>query len=141
MISKTSEFRGTLFSDTPKSQSLIGTSTINWPFSIATQQIPIYSIKIAHGHDRPDGAEPLGLLLRLVGHLRHQATHVHGTVEDVAMVQAPQRRVATAKKDQGSNKGGGVVQLDFVDTERNAQGARIQNASACTFFATTKCRA
>ena len=35
---------------------------------------------------------------------------------------------------QGSDKGGGVVQMVLVDTERNAQGAQLQNASACTFF-------
>ena len=29
---------------------------------------------------------------------------------------------------------GGVVQMVLVDTERNAQGAQLQNASACTFF-------
>ena len=37
-------------------------------------------------------------------------------------------------KHQGSDKGGGVVQMVLVDTERNAQGAQLQNASACTFF-------
>ena len=36
--------------------------------------------------------------------------------------------------NQGSDKGGGVVQMVLVDTERNAQGAQLQNASACTFF-------
>ena len=39
---------------------------------------------------------------------------------------------------QGSDKGGGVVQMVLVDTERNAQGAQLQNASACTFFSATK---
>ena len=38
------------------------------------------------------------------------------------------------QKDRGSDKGGGVVQMVLVDTERNAQGAQLQNASACTFF-------
>ena len=39
---------------------------------------------------------------------------------------------------RGSDKGGGVVQMVLVDTERNAQGAQLQNASACTFFSATK---
>jgi len=49
-------------------------------------------------------------------------------------------RVSVQKisNDQGSDKGGGVAQMVLVDTERNAQGAQLQNASACTFFSATK---
>ena len=46
--------------------------------------------------------------------------------------------VLTSEFNQGSDKGGGVVQTVLVDTERNAQGAQLQNASACTFFSATK---
>ena len=33
----------------------------------------------------------LRLLLWLVSHLRHQTSHIHGWVEDVTMLQAPQK--------------------------------------------------
>ena len=42
--------------------------------------------------------------------------------------------------DQGSDKGGGVVQRLLVGTKRNAYGAQLQNSVHGTFFAATKYR-
>ena len=64
--------------------------------------------------------------------LTHTHAHVYNTVYRCA-------RLYTCIY-QGSDKGGGVVQMVLVDTERNAQGAQLQNASACTFFSATKWR-
>jgi hypothetical protein len=44
------------------------------------------------------------------------------------------------KIDQGSDKGGGVVQRLLVGTKRNAYGAQLQNSVHGTFFAATKYR-
>ena len=48
--------------------------------------------------------------------------------------------ISKIEKDQGSDKGGGVVQRLLVGTKRNAYGAQLQNSVHGTFFAATKYR-
>ena len=48
--------------------------------------------------------------------------------------------ISKIEKDQGSDKGGGVVQRLLVGTKRNAYGAQLQNSLHGTFFAATKYR-
>ena len=48
--------------------------------------------------------------------------------------------ISKIEKDQGSDKGGGVVQRLLVGTKRNAYGAQLQNSLHGTSFAATKYR-